>query len=178
MKVDGSHPQVARLDRTKPPPGYVVRPDMRGAFGPHPTGPGYEFACGNLIRGSYDAEAEATAAAWAHYECEHDPPGMETFDYPGGGAVFGYVRDGWPEQAPGGWDTRDAARAAAWAWYWRRVAVGDVIVREQVGIGERWAAMPVPPKRAWPRCLAWSDEQVAEVERWLAEGGAPPEVLR
>lgn len=30
----------------------------------------------------------------------------------------------------------------------------------------------------WPRCLAWSDEQVAEVERWLAEGGEPPEVLR
>lgn len=31
----------------------------------------------------------------------------------------------------------------------------------------------------WPRCLTWSDEQVAEVERWLADSTAEmPEVLR
>jgi len=30
----------------------------------------------------------------------------------------------------------------------------------------------------WPRCLAWPDEQVSAVERWLAEGGELPEVLR
>lgn len=115
MKVDGSHPQVARLDRTKPPPGYVVRPDMRGAFGPHPTGPGYEFACVGISERwaampvppkrasatcSSDQARQRGHAAWAHYECEHDPPGMETFDYPGGGAVFGYVRDGTGGELP------------------------------------------------------------------------------
>lgn len=31
---------------------------------------------------------------------------------------------------------------------------------------------------AWPRGLAWPDGLVAAVERWLAEGGEPPEVLR
>lgn len=32
---------------------------------------------------------------------------------------------------------------------------------------------------AWPRCLTWPDDQVAEVERWLADGSSEmPEVLR
>lgn len=130
---------VERLDRTQPPPKME----------------GYR---GWVDDSEADAHAKAIAAAWAHYECERDPPGMETFDYR--------------------WDTRDAARAAAWAWYWRRVAVGDVLVQGAVSISERWSSMPAPPKRGWPRCLTWSDEQVSEVERWLAEGGAPPEVLR
>lgn len=29
-----------------------------------------------------------------------------------------------------------------------------------------------------PRCLTWSDEQVAEVERWLVDFAVLPEVLR
>ena len=46
----------------------------------------------------------------------------------------------------------DAARAAAWAWYDRRLG---------------------------PRCLTWSDDQVSEVERRLVDSTAEmPEALR
>lgn len=55
--------------------------------------------------------------------------------------------------------------------------IAQVILRG-VEVGVDAGAMPAPPRRGWPRCLTWSDEQVSEVERWLAEGGAPPEVLR
>jgi hypothetical protein len=36
-----------------------------------------------------------------------------------------------------------------------------------------------PPLDVWPRILTWTDEQVAEVETWLADSTAEtPEVLR
>lgn len=146
---------VERLDRTQPPPKMWVDWNEGAAWCWGNDGEGYR---GWVDDSEADAHAKAIAAAWAHYECEHDPPGMETFDYR--------------------WDTRDAARAAAWAWYWRRVAVGDVLVQVArfggAGIDDQRSLMLT----GWPRCLTWSDEQVSEVERWLAEGGAPPEVLR
>lgn len=222
--------QVARLDRTQPPPGYVVRPDMRGAFGPHPTGPGYEFACGNLTRGSYDAEVEAVADAWAHYEREHDPPGMVVWlDALAGDDVWWW---GDENRNYGPEEREDVdARAAAWAWHWRRRALADrldaeaaVLIEHLDGGGLRRVTttrsrivsalrpmltmaddddaheetiaeverlfsegrltfegdQPIELENgdAWPAALAWPDEQVAAVERWLAEGGAPPEVIR
>jgi hypothetical protein len=55
------------------------------------------------------------------------------------------------------------SRSDAWAWYDRRLALID----------------DDPASRHWPRCLTWSDEQVAEVERWLADSTAEmPEALR
>ena len=164
---------VEKLDRTQPPPGYEVSDSEWGSppgwfWYPDP----FEDAqnCGAPLA----TEAAALAAAWAHYEREHDPPGLQVH-------AWGYGRR---EAEQPWWRARDSAnlaeaRAAAWAWYWRRVEVGDVLMRGPVSISERRATMPVPPRRAWPVCLTWSDAQVAEVERWLAKGGEPPpEVLR
>ena len=68
------------------------------------------------------------------------------------------------------WSSAEA-RAAAWAWYWRRLAAVEAADRKG------WAA-PGDPLDPWPAALTWSDEQVSEVERWLSDGGEPPEVLR
>ncbi len=63
---------------------------------------------------------------------------------------------------------RFLSRSAAWAWHDRRHALAVAV--EQ---GEEYGHAPL-----WPRCLTWTDEQVAEVERWLADSTAEmPEVL-
>jgi hypothetical protein len=63
---------------------------------------------------------------------------------------------------------RTEARAAAWAWYKRRLSACAQFERE-VEFGPD----------LWPRALTWSDDQVAEVERWLVDSTAEmPEVLR
>lgn len=55
--------------------------------------------------------------------------------------------------------------------------------REETPEGEfdymcEYRLAPVVPS-IWPRCLTWTDEQVAEVERWLQDSTAKmPEVLR
>lgn len=109
----------------------------------------------------------ALAAVWAHYEREHDPPGMQVH-------AWGYGRR---EAEQPWWRARASAnlaesRAAAWAWYWRRVALADALAMITMSSS---AGVRTP---FWPRCLAWSDEQVAEVDHWIAEGGGAPEVLR
>ena len=113
---------VEKLDRTQPPPGYEV-----SEWGNPPGWFWYPDPCEDAQNcgAPLATEAAALAAAWAHYECEHDPPGLQVH-------AWGYGR-----------------REAEQPWW-----------------------------RAWPVCLTWSDAQVAEVERWLAEGGEPPEVLR
>lgn len=50
------------------------------------------------------------------------------------------------------------ARAAAWAWYERRLALA---CRHDVESG---ALLDDP----WPICLSWTDERMAAVEEWLA----------
>lgn len=166
---------VEKLGRTQPPPGYVVRPDMRGAFGPHPTGPGYEFACGNLIRGSYDAEAEATAAAWVHYESEHDPPGMEirsdglvprrwVFDV---GVLSFFGPDG------EGFSAEGEARAAAWRRYWRCV---DLIERaRKLARARDRQDLNSGLAEGWAEILTWPETELAREEGELA---ALEEVVR
>jgi len=141
---------------------------------------------GELIREdeSFDDEANAIAAAWAHYEREHDPPGLETWEDPeygwwffGLGSDFEWYADlqakTGARQNPGA--ERKDARCAAWAWYWRRVVLADALDNLSIRdfAGTRRSCLT-----RWPRCLAWSDEQVAEVEHWIAEGGELPEVLR
>lgn len=61
------------------------------------------------------------------------------------------------------WYTPNDACAAAWVWYWRRAGLSRALERFEF---------------YWPACLAWSDEQVSAVERWLTEDGALPAVLR
>lgn len=179
--------QVARLDRTKPPPGTVHDSDRRSVL--------VGLAEMGIVRTSPES-------AWVHYQRFGDPPGMWSR-----GGAFGLLDDpandhptyrrGCTLGSLASWTSAEA-RAAAWAWYWRRIALA-----QRLGTGP-FAPLPCecskPPKEwhgagaslcqhsgellrvlateFWPRCLAWSDEQVAEVERWLAEGGEPPEVLR
>ena len=66
------------------------------------------------------------------------------------------------------------ARVAAWGWYERRLDLES----SDGALLEDHDGAPVPAAPVWPRCLSWSDGQVAEVERWLAEGGDPPALLR
>jgi len=163
---------IARLDRTQPPPGYTLTPSC---------GVWVADEGGALIREdeSFDGEASAIAAAWTHYEREHDPPGLETWEDPeygwwffGLGSDFEWYADlqakTGARQNPGA--ERKDARSAAWAWYWRRAVVAVAL--------ERFCGPAKAADWPWPACLAWPDEQVAAVERWLAEGGELPEVLR
>jgi len=86
------------------------------------------------------SHSAALLDAWAHYT-EHkrhnDPPGIDVACGPDG---FTGCPDGVR------WESLADARAAAWAWYERRVALAAC-------------------------CLTWSDQLVAEVER-LVEPGA------
>lgn len=185
-------PTVTRLDYSKPPPMYRI--DEQDSE--------WDWSCGDPVNPDdgnasfITSEAEALAAAWSHYKGEHDPPGM----------VVHHV-SWWPaalsSQGPLGGDTTSHAfaRAAAWAWYDRRLALAD---RLDGGTfcpechSQDAHVEPIDAKTTtqpwctecdvemgglfddlWPRCLTWSDEQASEVERWLVDSMAEmPEVLR
>ncbi len=145
---------ILRLDYSKPPPGWDVA-------GPWPAG---------LI-----------VAAWKDYKREHDPPGMWTTR--SSEVTEAYGDQTW-EAGPaellngtgptwiGQYGSRPEARAAAWAWYDRRDNIADALV---IFTMPSSASVRSP---FWPRCLTWTDEQVAEVERWLWDSSAKmPAVL-
>lgn len=186
---------IARLDRTQPPPGYTLTPSC---------GVWVADEGGALIREdeSFDGEASAIAAAWSHYERERDPPGLcpgrlggvlnsdlERADYDprverliwtGVFRAVNGILTGSGEVSEGrAWPTMAEARAAAWAWYWRRLALSRRLCDEgPMGVVVTEGRALACGVDHWPRCLAWPDEQVSAVERWLAEGGDLPEVLR
>lgn len=121
---------------------------------------------------------QTIVAAWAHYEREHDPPGFVVYESDGrwyfcGTGVVHLVEGADHE-------SEAVARAAAWAWYWRRIAVADTVeFGDPAGDPDDFPrAQDEGIGSVWPRCLAWPDEQVAAVERWLAEDGDLPPVLR
>lgn len=168
--------QVARLDRTQPPPGYRSW-TYRGA------------QVGGVLYESPDGEQIGPlAAAWAHYEREHDPPGMwsgfvgrlpelRMYTPRMGYGLCELPSDGM--ERLGHEAAKAAARAAAWPWYWRRAALSQRLCDEgPMGVVVTRGRALAHGVDHWPTCLAWSDEQVAEVERWIAEGGELPEVLR
>lgn len=145
---------IERLDYSKAPPGYAVTESC----GWWPADD-----AGELVREdeSFDTEADALTAAWAHYKAKHDPPGCciglvmkgqgatergsYCVDF---GASEAFAVPAWKGgKVDAG--ARLVARAAAWAWHDRRHALAIM----------------------WPRCLAWTDAQVAEVERVSAHGG-------
>lgn len=247
--------EIAHLDYSKPPPGYLVHDLNDDGWWWRIDEP--EDGC----TAPFETEAEAIAAAWAHYKAHNDPPGLEVGSY--GDAVFWAHHVGLPiagpfqaetyrdkvteaSLSPGVDRARVACRAAAWAWHDRRYALsvrpsprrwyskappGDdagsaciitihrspeaakkavLAVLEDGSEGwpedveaVEWGEL-VPMSKAqeydrettpegefdyvckyrlavctWPRCLTWSDEQVAEVERWLQDSTAEmPEVLR
>lgn len=152
--------QVERLDDSKPPPGYSVDEQNDGWW----------WWVGDPEDGNtvpLGIELEALADAWAHYKARHDPPGMVIAHIWGGGFAWGPRVDS-NEVAfdeHGATADDDAARAAAWAWYDRRLALAGRL-GDLDGVTN------------WPAALNWSDEQVAEVERWLVDLGDLPEVLR
>ncbi len=115
---------IQRLDYSKPPPGYTVRfEDSSGANGDGP--PLWWYGAPHCLA-SMGSEAEALAAAWAHYKAHNDPPGMWSGqargEHPGG---YGYALMESSHEHPleADFERIDDARAAAWAWYDRRLAL-------------------------------------------------------
>lgn len=223
-----SPPAVERIDYSKPPPGYTCA-GLWWAYGEEESGHA-EWTDTCLKR-----QAAGVVAAWAHYKARHDPPGMWVEMSEHGNWAWG-TRDlgchDWVDSFDDPEREREAARAAAWAWYDRRLEVatqldaGAVVLVEHLDGGGR-RRVPTPRTRivdalqpmltigtdeddramavaeaerlfsegrltfegdqpielaaviVWPRCLTWSDEQVAEVERWLVDSTVElPEVLR
>jgi hypothetical protein len=146
---------VERLDRSRPPPGY------------HHSCP---IGVAALGQGPVD---RALAAAWDHYEKRNDPPGLRSHNAPHGRARWSLVGPPMVTFVIADHATLDAARAAAWSRYWRRVALSISVNTDTL---DRIQSQSI--RDPWPRCLAWSDEEVADVKRWLADGGEVPEVLR
>lgn len=173
---------IARLDRTKAPPGYWlgVLAYEEGYFPTCKAPAGHPSWRGEMV-------GEVVAAAWEYYQRANDPPGMWSL---GGGWEGGFGLAGVSALRGGRWDGAQA-RAAAWAWYWKRREVADKLddARQETAEGAetplsegRLSFEGDPPIElaavdAWPRCLAWPDEQVSAVERWLTDGGELPEVL-
>lgn len=92
---------VERLDRTKPPPGYTLAPApsrRQGKAGPATLG-----------------------AMWAHYERDHDPPGLVVWPDAFAGDDVWWWGDEDRNYGPEEREEADA-RAAAWAWYWNVAA--------------------------------------------------------
>ena len=146
---------VARLDFSAPPPGAEVAPlpphlrrtiETAGVWGPR-----------------------ALAAAWTKYKAEHDPPGMETREWTGPDKAWVWSVVAMPERR-GLVGAQPAARAAAWAWYERRLSLSLHPMMRPIGTSpEGWA---------WRLILTWSDEDVSAAEIWCAEGGELPTPLR
>lgn len=159
---------VERLDFSKPPPGYYVSGVETFAL----EGRVYFGREYSEWHNHTSSNTEALAAAWAHYEARHDPPGLGTVQVCEGRWLVATK----PCTAPGAdldgrHNSQVEARAAAWAWYWRRVKLSRALGYEH----------------RWPAALVWSDDACATVERYNAAIQAPhsdplaielPEVLR
>ena len=163
---------VARFDYSKPPPGYAVEHSRRT----HDFGIRVGWWWKNIERWV----AGSLGDAWVHYKGEHDPPGLRTAD-----GWWCFVDEDMllaaTEGVHHGYADRAAARAAAWAWHDRRLALASRLAQPEMlpKCPRDPAAEAMFGTAVWPSCLTWSDEQVAEVERWLVDSTAEmPEVLR
>lgn len=156
---------IERLDYSKPPPGYTVHV-LAGPSGVNSRGetrvvpsqyatmpPATPLKCGRDFDW-YSTQEESTAAAWAHYKAHNDPPGFVlTHDHEYEESChlwFAEVGFGGPGPTREGAATQAEARAAAWAWHDRRHKVANLAV----GYGD---------SELWPRALAWSDPELAQV---------------
>ncbi len=173
--------EVQRLDRTQPPPGYEVVGTGGASWAKRPRPARWSVRLNGQHLQFEQTKTWGIAAAWAHYEREHDPPGMwARLDSSTGGGLWG-VGSWWFTTS-----AEAAARAAAWAWYWRRAALAAEVERKtQVKIGGAWVdrRLLLSDVDVWPRCLAWSEEDVTTCEAWLKAEQAvlqvrAPEVLR
>lgn len=146
---------IERLDFSKPPPGFEIRNTSYEDGDSEVGGYGVNIAEWSWFSGDGCTDSAATenaciSSAWEFFEEENDPPGMwsgfrsviphtANFEPMAGISISNInhlqlcvdaIKYAYPEGA------RAAGRAAAWAWYKRRVMVAE---------GD------------WPECLAWSD---------------------
>jgi len=174
---------IQRLDYSKPPPGYTVCfEDSSGANGDGP--PLWWYGAPHYLA-SMGSEAEALATAWAHYKAHNDPQGLTVMS-------FRACALGLPDPA---------AHDSAWAWYDRCLALWEKLHNgvwcpechsddayceaiDDTRCTQPWCTecdveMGALFDDQWPAILTWSDDQISEVERWLADSTAEmPEVLR
>lgn len=129
-------------------------------------------------------------AAWARYKTNNDPPGLVVEEW-----GFGQrkAEQPWFKSVGIGAVPMSTTRANAWAWYDRRLVlaarIDDALWCDRCGntkpsfesIDEKTCSQPwcteCDAERGgfsdpWPGILSWTDEQVAEVERWMADGTA------
>lgn len=164
--------EIQRLDYSEPPPGYERRVLGSSVQAPlvsrptplaHATVPLRE----SIRRGAdfewFATEAEGRTDAWSRYKAHNDPPGIEV----DGGAFYPQGYTGYLQC-----DGSDA-RADAWTWYDRRLVLAEKLDHVEAPDEARSV------DEGASHMLTWSDDQVAEVERWLVDSTAElPEVLR
>lgn len=171
--------EIERLDLSKPPPGYEVFTDNSDDRCWH-----YSLACELALNDCPHGSREAAiVAAWAHYQANHDPPGMWTgfagvspdleTAYPRMGAGLAEFAIRTERQPVPMSEVGRVACSAAWQRYLDALCVADILDRENSPSETRLE------RCAWPRPLMWTDEQRAEVRRWSTGLTAElPEVLR
>ena len=179
LSADTSPPAtVQRLDYTLLPLGYTMEEDVDA----DDASIGIWFWNSDADEGGRarkfgvecTTEADAIADAWIDCKASNDPPGMQVAGPAGNTTLWSWrLLSGAHEAVL--WSRSEAeARAAAWAWYDRRHALHE---RLRCGLGDRLGRCD--GLDFWPLILSWSDDQVAEVERWLVDSTAEmPEVLR
>ena len=113
----------------------------------------------------------AIVTAWGRYKAHNDPPGMQVFEGEAGGAWWHFCVESEGRSRGEAFHEHAEARVAAWTWHDRRHALAD---RGLAYRGRGWIAL-----NPWPRCMTWTDAEVADVERWLLDSTAEmPEMLR
>lgn len=129
---------IERFDFDGPPPGYYREPGS------------------DLVRQGH-GKARTLAEAWARWRAVRDPPGMETREWTGPDKAWIWSVVAMPERR-GLAGSPEAARAAAWGWYGRRLAL--VLALEDVGV----------QLDLWPAALGWSEDECATIDAWLLRG--------
>ena len=165
---------VVRLDYSRPPPEWVESGVATVGGQTYPA-----------VEPGGRARRRPVQYAWVNYKNENDPPGGEIVGHSEGWAFVFLDRD---NEAIGNYYMPYEARAAAWAWYdcrlglaekWQRIYDTDGDARQLAAVRYRGADDETAFDNWWPRCLAWSSEQVANVERWLSDSTVEtPGVLR
>ena len=140
--------KIPRLDFTLPPPGYIVHPART------------------------TSRAAAIRDQWEDYECNHDPPGV--LPHPLRAAVgdnpfrWAYcTSNNSPILLTQHCASGTEARATAWDWYKRRLAlqvVLDELLRVLVCAPGTTLTNVDRDALTWPRVLTWSDLDCARVE--------------